>query len=49
MKGQILSSHEFGSGKHVYPWNADKRGSGLYIYQLKTESCSETKKMLLLK
>lgn len=49
LKGQIVESKEFTSGKHIYPWNADKRGSGLYIYQLKTDSCVETKKMLLLK
>jgi len=49
MRGQIVDFQEFNSGKHVYPWNAEKSGSGLYIYQLKTESCIETKKMLLLK
>jgi hypothetical protein len=49
LKGQMVDSKEFDSGKHDYPWNAEKRGSGLYIYQLKTESCIETKKMLLLK
>ena len=41
--------HEFGSGKHEYPWNAYKRGSGLYIYQLKTERYTKNMKMLLLK
>jgi len=49
LKGQIVESKKFNSGTHVYTWNADKKCSGLYIYQLKTESCVETKKMLLLK
>jgi len=49
MKGQIVESKKFNSGKHVYTWNADKKCSGLYIYQLKTESRIHIRKMLLLK
>ncbi|MBL7149927.1 MAG: PKD domain-containing protein, partial [Candidatus Cloacimonetes bacterium] len=49
LKGQIIESQRFNSGIHTYPWNADKRGSGIYFYRLHTESYSVVKKMLLLK
>ena len=49
LKGQILKSQRFNSGRHDYAWNADKHGSGLYFYKLKTENIIQTKKMLLLK
>ena len=49
LKGQIIETQRFNSGIHTYPWNANKQGSGLYFYRLQTESCTETKKMLLLK
>ena len=49
MRGQILVSHNFNSGKYNYVWNADNCSSGVYFYKLQTESTIVTKKMLLLK
>ena len=49
MKGQIVISQSFNSGKHNYLWNADDYSSGVYFYELHTESIIVTKKMLLLK
>ncbi len=49
IKGQIVESQRFNSGKHNYSWNAENCGSGVYFYKLQTESFVELKKMLLLK
>ncbi len=49
MKGQIVVSQSFNSGKYNYLWNAANCSSGVYFYQLQTESIIETKKMVLLK
>jgi len=49
IKGQIMASQTFNSGRHTYFWNADNCSSGIYFYKLKTSSFTETKKMLLLK
>ena len=49
IKGQIIESHQFESGKHNYLWNALNQASGIYFYKLQTETTSETRKMLLLK
>jgi len=48
-KGQLIKTAEFGTGEHTYTWNANNQASGVYFYKLKTESYSETKKMVLLK
>ncbi|MCF7792997.1 MAG: PKD domain-containing protein [Candidatus Cloacimonetes bacterium] len=47
--GQLLQSKSFDSGTHQFEWNAESQSSGIYLYQLKTGSFSETRKMILLK
>ncbi len=49
LKGQIIESHKFESGKHNYLWNASNQASGIYFYKLQTQTITETRKMLLLK
>ncbi|MCH8929089.1 MAG: VCBS repeat-containing protein [Candidatus Marinimicrobia bacterium] len=44
-----LVDENISAGEHSVEWDASDMPSGLYIYQLKTDSFSETKKMLLLK
>ncbi|MCK5050531.1 MAG: PKD domain-containing protein [Candidatus Cloacimonetes bacterium] len=49
IKGQIVASQRFNSGRHNYLWNAANCSSGIYLYKLQTANIIETKKMLLLK
>ncbi len=49
LKGQLIESHQFESGKHNYLWNASNQASGIYFYKLQTQAITETRKMLLLK
>ncbi|MCK5051883.1 MAG: PKD domain-containing protein [Candidatus Cloacimonetes bacterium] len=49
IKGQIIESHQFESGKHDYLWNASNEASGIYFCKLQTQTITETRKMLLLK
>jgi len=49
LKGQLIDLHEFNAGNHGYTWNANNQSSGIYFYQLKTESGLHTGKMILLK
>ena len=49
LKGQIIKSQRFNSGKHDYLWNAENCRSGAYLYKLQTKSFTEIKKMILLK
>lgn len=49
IKGQIIESHQFESGKYNYLWDASKQASGIYFYKLKTQAITVTRKMLLLK
>ena len=49
MKGQIVVTQSFNSGRHKYLWNAQSCSSGVYFYKLQTETIIETRKMLLLK
>lgn len=45
---RLVDSH-VSAGEHFIEWDASDLASGLYIYQLTTDTFSETKKMLLLK
>ncbi|MDP8267567.1 MAG: T9SS type A sorting domain-containing protein, partial [Candidatus Tenebribacter davisii] len=49
LKGQIIVSEEFETGQHNYLWNGYDCSSGLYFYQLKTNSGTYTKKMVMMK
>ncbi len=49
IKGQIIASQQFESGKHNYLWDASDQASGIYFYKLETQSYTETKKMIMLK
>ncbi len=49
IKGQLIESQQYNSGKHNYLWDASKQSSGIYLYELETKNTIETKKMLLLK
>ncbi len=49
LKGQIIESGKFTSGIHNFEWNASKISSGVYFYQLKSSSYTNTRKMILLK
>jgi len=49
IKGQLIESQKFDSGKHEFTWNAEEQSSGIYFYKLKTDNYSKTKKMILLK
>lgn len=50
--GQRVEEVNFGSksaGSYEYKWNASALASGMYFYQIKTETFSQTKQMILLK
>ena len=49
IKGQIILTEQFESGKHNYEWDAREHSSGIYFYRLESESYSEVKKMVLVK
>jgi len=49
LRGQLLESHRFESGRHNYLWDASDQASGIYLYKLQTQAITETRKMLLLK
>ena len=49
VKGQILSTQEFGPGNHEFIWSPQNEGSGVYFYQLHSKKNTEIKKMLMLK
>jgi len=44
-----LVDDNISAGEHEVQWDASEMASGLYIYQLKTDSFTHTKKMILLK
>ena len=45
----ILANEEFAAGEHYLQWNASNISSGVYFYQLQSDSFMETKKLLLLR
>jgi len=49
IKGQLLVTEEFETGRHHYVWNAQEHASGVYLYKLKTKYYSRNMKMLLVK
>ena len=49
IRGQLIESHRFESGKHNYLWDASEQSSGIYLYKLQTQNITETRKMLLLR
>ncbi len=49
VKGQIVENRNFASGTHNFEWNAQNNSSGVYYYQLKSSSYTNTKRMILLK
>ncbi len=49
IKGQLIVTKEFETGRHNYTWDAREQSSGVYLYKLQTENFTEIKKMLLLK
>jgi Secretion system C-terminal sorting domain len=49
LKGQMIHSQNFESGDHTFVWNADSQASGIYFYNVTSESNQLTKKMILLK
>ncbi len=48
-RGQILESTTFEHGVHTYQWDASEYGSGVYLYELKSDNYVEIKKMLMVK
>jgi flagellar hook assembly protein FlgD len=49
IKGQLIVTDEFETGRHNYTWDAKDHSSGVYLYQLQTESYTKIMKMLLVK
>jgi len=49
IKGQLLVTEDFETGRHNYVWNAQDHASGVYLYKLKTNYYSRNMKMLLVK
>ena len=49
IKGQIVEQKIFSAGVHNHEWNAADISSGVYFYRLKSQTCLQVKKMILLK
>ncbi len=45
----VLVDRELSAGNYAYQWNAADKPSGVYFYQLRTGTTTETKKLLLLR
>ncbi|MCF7920078.1 MAG: carboxypeptidase regulatory-like domain-containing protein [Candidatus Cloacimonetes bacterium] len=48
-RGQLVTSKTYEAGNHSYIWNAGNKASGMYFCSLKTPSCDQKLKMILLK
>jgi hypothetical protein len=46
LKGQLVKSHYLNSGTHQTSISTDTLASGIYFYQLKTETACSTKKLV---
>jgi hypothetical protein len=44
-----IISEEMSAGNHTKQWNAADMPSGVYFYRLQTRTCTETKKLVLLR
>ena len=49
IKGQLIVTKEFQTGRHSFTWDARDHSSGIYLYKLKTKYYSKLMKMLLVK
>ena len=49
IKGQLIVTDEFETGRHYYTWDARDQASGVYLYKLKTNNDTKIMKMLLVK
>jgi hypothetical protein len=49
LKGQLIESHNLASGNHETSLDTSNLASGIYFYQLKTQSTDIIKKLVLLK
>ncbi len=49
IKGQLIVTEKFETGRHQYAWDARNQASGVYLYKLKTKYYSKIMKMLLVK
>lgn len=49
LRGQSIASHQLKPGTHQVSLDSTELPSGVYLYQLKTESVSEVKRLILLK
>lgn len=49
VKGQLILTDKFESGRHQYTWDASDEASGIYLYKLKTNSYIKIMKMILVK
>ena len=49
LRGQIIVSEEFVAGQYSYSWDGENSSTGLYFYQLRTDSNVIIKKMIMLK
>lgn len=48
-KVTTLASKELSAGSYKYEWDGSNLPSGIYLYRLKTQSFSESRKMMLIK
>ncbi|MCK4694960.1 MAG: T9SS type A sorting domain-containing protein, partial [Candidatus Cloacimonetes bacterium] len=49
IKGEIIESKKFITGRHLFEWNASEYSSGIYFLKLQTNTYLKVKKMMLLK